>query len=102
MKQPILILILLAFSANYARIHVDRYVLDNGLQILFYPSKQVPTVACRLFYTTGSVHEGPGHTGIAHMLEHMLFKGTARVGITDSIADRGYISLIDSIIGEQR
>ncbi len=63
-------------------------VLPNGLTVLLYPNTQSPTVAARLFYVTGSVHEGPGTSGIAHLLEHMLFKGTHKVGIRDSAADR--------------
>jgi predicted Zn-dependent peptidase len=71
--------------------------LSNGFKILLYPNKQSPTIACRLFFTTGSVHEAPGRSGIAHMLEHMLFKGTKKVGITDSILDAKYIQQTDSI-----
>jgi predicted Zn-dependent peptidase len=57
------------------------------MTVILYPSKQAPTVACRLFYVTGSVHERPGNTGIAHLLEHMLFKGTRKTGTRDSVAD---------------
>jgi predicted Zn-dependent peptidase len=67
-------------KATYAR-------LPNGLTVILYPSSLSPTVACRLFYVTGSVHERPGNTGIAHLLEHMLFKGTRKTGTRDSVAD---------------
>ncbi len=80
-----------------AEIKVQHVQFENGMQVLMYVNKQAPTVACRLFYTTGSVHEGPGRTGIAHMLEHMLFKGTKKVGITDSTVDALYIPLLDSL-----
>lgn len=76
---------------------VRKEVLSNGLTVLLYENKQAPTVACRLFYTTGSVHEVPGHSGLAHMLEHMLFKGTRKVGITDSIADARFLVSEDSL-----
>jgi len=53
-------------------------VLDNGLRALVLPRRQVPIVVCDLFYPVGSVDEPPGKTGLAHFLEHMLFKGTDR------------------------
>ena len=77
---------LFIFPAS-AEINAVHRVLPNGLTVILYPSKQAPTVACRLFYVTGSVHERPGNTGIAHLLEHMLFKGTRKTGTRDSVAD---------------
>ena len=53
-------------------------VLDNGLRALVLPRRQVPIVVCDLFYPVGSFDEPPGKTGLAHFLEHMLFKGTER------------------------
>ncbi|MDR1760545.1 MAG: insulinase family protein [Fibrobacter sp.] len=76
---------------------VYREKLPNGLTVLLYPSKQAPTVSCRLFYVTGSVHEVPGNSGLAHMLEHELFKGTKKVGITDSVADAVFMREQDSL-----
>jgi predicted Zn-dependent peptidase len=78
-------------------INIHREVLDNGLTVLLWENHQAPIVACRLFYTTGSVHETSRNSGIAHMLEHMLFKGTHKVGIKDSIADERYMYMLDSI-----
>lgn len=72
-------------------------VLENGLRVIVYPDHKVPTVACHIFYATGSVNEHPGGTGIAHMLEHMLFKGTRKIGITDSTTDARYLPVIDSL-----
>ncbi|MEO7427496.1 MAG: pitrilysin family protein [Fibrobacteria bacterium] len=82
-------------KAEYAR-------LDNGLKIILFPDRQSPTVACRLFYVTGSVHEHPGNTGIAHLLEHMLFKGTKKVGVTDAPKDAGYVVKIDEVMAKLR
>jgi len=84
-------------SAAGVDLKVKRVVLDNGLTVLLHENRQAPTVACRLFYATGSVHEKQGSTGLAHMLEHMLFKGTSKVGITDSIADRHFMAQEDSL-----
>ena len=72
-------------------------VLSNGLRVLVHQNRSVPTVACRLFYATGSVHEHPGGTGVAHMLEHMLFKGTRKIGTTDSTADARFLPVLDSL-----
>lgn len=88
-----------AFAQSSVHLNVHREVLDNGLTVLLYPNKQAPTVSCRLFYVTGSVHEVPGKSGLAHILEHELFKGTNKVGITDSLADRRFLVMEDSLQG---
>ena len=54
--------------------------LDNGLQILLYPDNSSPTVTINLTVFVGSRHEGYGETGMAHLLEHMVFKGTPTHG----------------------
>ena len=97
MKILFLLVLLVSQAFTSVNLSIKKEVLDNGLTILLYENKQAPIIACRLFYTTGSVHEKPGKTGIAHMLEHMLFKGTKKVGITDSIQDAVYIQKIDSV-----
>lgn len=83
--------------ASDIKLNVHREVLENGLTILINENHQAPVIACRLFYTTGSVHEAPGRSGIAHMLEHMLFKGTKKIGVTDSILDAHFMYQIDSV-----
>ena len=75
----LLLLLLLATLAFSQDIKVRKEVLPNGLTVLLYENKQAPIVACRLFYLTGSVHENPGNSGLAHMLEHMLFKGSEKL-----------------------
>ena len=89
----------LAIQASAASVNmpVHKEVLDNGLTVLLHPNKQAPTVSCRLFYVTGSVHEVPGKSGLAHMLEHELFKGTKKVGIQDSVADAKFMATQDSL-----
>ncbi len=57
---------------------ISEYRLDNGLQVLLYPDKSKPTVTVNLTVFVGSRQEGYGETGMAHLLEHMLFKGTPR------------------------
>ncbi len=55
---------------------ITEYRLDNGLQVLLYPDPSRPTVTVNLTVLVGSRHEGYGETGMAHLLEHMVFKGT--------------------------
>jgi predicted Zn-dependent peptidase len=85
-----------------AAIKAEYAVLDNGMKVILFPDRQSPTVACRLFYVTGSVHEHPGNTGIAHLLEHMLFKGTKKVGVTDPDKDAVYVRQIDELMARAR
>ena len=90
---------LLLCGISYAEVNlaVHKEVLPNGLTVLLHPNKQAPTVSCRLFYVTGSVHEVPGKSGLAHILEHELFKGTRKVGIQDSVADARFMAVQDSL-----
>ena len=55
---------------------ITEYRLDNGLQVLLFPDASKPTVTVNITYLVGSRHEGYGEAGMAHLLEHMLFKGT--------------------------
>lgn len=55
---------------------ITEYRLANGLQVLLFPDPSKPTVTVNLTVFVGSRHEGYGEAGMAHLLEHMLFKGT--------------------------
>lgn len=55
---------------------ITEYQLDNGLQVLLLPDVSRPTVTVNLTILVGSRHEGYGEAGMAHLLEHMLFRGT--------------------------
>lgn len=55
---------------------IREYTLDNGLRILVKPDRRAPVVLAQIWYKVGSVYEPDGITGISHMLEHMMFKGT--------------------------
>jgi zinc protease len=56
----------------------DEYHLPNGLQLLLIPDDSKPTTTVNLTYRVGSRQENYGETGMAHLLEHMLFKGTPK------------------------
>jgi zinc protease len=55
---------------------ITEYRLENGLRVLLFPDATRPKVTVNLTVLVGSRHEGYGETGMAHLLEHMLFKGT--------------------------
>ena len=65
------------------RREVETFTLANGLQVVVLPSARAPIVTQLVVYKVGSADEVPGKTGIAHFLEHMMFKGTATVGPTE-------------------
>lgn len=57
---------------------LTEYRLDNGLRVLLFPDQSKPTLTVNITYFVGSRHEGYGETGMAHLLEHLLFKGTPK------------------------
>ena len=69
---------------------VKEYSLANGLQILLAPDPAQTNVVVNVVYHVGSRHEGYGETGMAHLLEHMMFKGSKKFSnIKQTIADKG-------------
>ncbi|RFA30175.1 peptidase M16 [Alkalilimnicola ehrlichii] len=58
---------------------IYEYELDNGLTVLVRPDHRAPVAVSQLWYRVGSSYEYRGVTGISHMLEHMMFKGTERL-----------------------
>src|SRR3954462_10044903 len=55
---------------------ITEYTLPDGLHVLLFPDNSKPKVTVNMTYLVGSRHEGYGETGMAHLLEHMLFKST--------------------------
>ncbi|MEZ5049805.1 MAG: pitrilysin family protein [Saprospiraceae bacterium] len=55
---------------------ITEFQLENGLRVLLFPDNSKPTITVNITYLVGSRHEGYGETGMAHLLEHMVFKGT--------------------------
>jgi zinc protease len=54
--------------------------LDNGLRVILVPDHSAPVYSIDVAYNVGSRNEGPGHTGFAHLFEHMMFQGSENVG----------------------
>lgn len=76
---------------------VIEHDLKNGLKVLMMVRHQSPTVAAYIRFNVGSVDEVSGKTGIAHMLEHMLFKGTKTLGTTDYKKEKPLLDEIDRV-----
>ena len=55
---------------------ITEYALDNGLRVILFPDASQPTTTVNITYLVGSRHEAYGETGMAHLLEHLVFKGT--------------------------
>ena len=55
---------------------IEEYRLHNGLRVLLFPDRAKRTTTVNVTYMVGSLHEGYGETGMAHLLEHLAFKGT--------------------------
>ncbi len=87
----------LAVSAEI-ELDVKEHVLSNGLKILMIQNPGVPRVVCHIYYKVGSINEKPGITGLAHMHEHMMFKGTKVSGVTDYEKDHALNLRIDELI----
>jgi zinc protease len=69
---------------------ITEYQLPDGLKVLLFPDPSKPKVTVNMTYLVGSRHEGYGETGMAHYLEHMMFKSTkTRPDIKKDITDRG-------------
>lgn len=69
---------------------IQKFTLDNGLQVLVVPDTRAPVVTHSVWYKVGAMDEKPGKTGLAHMTEHLMFKGTPRhpAGEMDKIVQR--------------
>jgi zinc protease len=69
---------------------ITEYRLDNGLRVLLFPDRSASTVTVNVTYLVGSRHENYGETGMAHLLEHLVFKGTPKnPDIPKALKDHG-------------
>ncbi len=78
---PLLIGLLGAFAtlgSALADTQVEHFTLANGLEVVVIPDHRAPVVTHMIWYKVGSADETPGKSGLAHFLEHLMFKGTAR------------------------
>jgi predicted Zn-dependent peptidase len=71
------------------------YRLPNGLTILIYERAEAPVVSFFTYVDVGAAQEVPGITGLAHMFEHMAFKGTSKIGTTNYAKEKAALDKID-------
>ena len=67
------------WAANSSSADTHEFMLNNGLKLIVREDHRAPTVAHMVWYRAGSIDEVNGRTGVAHVLEHMMFKGTHKV-----------------------
>lgn len=79
------------------RLPVREVVLENGLRFLVLPREGAPTVAFVVEFAVGGVHERLGTTGVAHLLEHLFFKGTTSIGTRDWESERVLLDRMDAV-----
>ena len=65
---------------SFVMANVSEYRLDNGLKLIVKEDHRAPVVVSQIWYKVGSSYEHNGITGVSHMLEHMMFKGTENLG----------------------
>lgn len=105
MGQTACAAVLLALTcggASAQHIQAQEFVLDNGMKFLVIPRKGDPNVAAGWIARVGSVNERPGITGIAHLFEHMMFKGTTTIGVKDFDLDRQVREQMDAVRADLR
>ena len=90
-------LVLLPVSSLAQEVNVIEHELDNGLTLLLVPKPGDPNIAAGWVAKVGSVNERPGITGVAHLFEHMMFKGTHALGTQDIAQDLEIIEQLDAL-----
>jgi predicted Zn-dependent peptidase len=76
---------------------VIEHTLSNGLKVLMVERHQVPTISFRITYKVGGANEVNGITGIAHLYEHMAFKGTTTIGTTNYAGEKILLEKIEAV-----
>ena len=72
----IIILLLPDYGASEASQRVETFMLKNGMQLVLIPNNKMPVISHMVWYKIGAADEQPGKSGIAHFLEHLMFKST--------------------------
>jgi predicted Zn-dependent peptidase len=91
------VLAIVVSPAAAQQIAVQEHVLDNGMTLLLVPREGDPNVAAGWVAKVGSVNERPGITGISHLFEHMMFKGTHVIGTKDIAEDLRLMQRMDDV-----
>ena len=86
--------------AEDTNIDVKTYKLPNGLKVLIVENHQAPVVALYRYHKVGGVNEYSNMFGASHLLEHMMFKGTQKIGTWDYKAEVPIMKKIDKLVDE--
>ena len=78
--RMLFVLLVLLFHVHAYALDVAEYTLKNGLKVLILEDHKAPTATFQIWYRVGSRDENIGKTGLSHLLEHMMFKGTEKHG----------------------
>ncbi len=76
---------------------VIEHTLENGLTLLLYERHQTPIVSCNTYINVGSANDELGETGIAHMTEHIAFKGTKTIGTKNYDKEKKLLEALDDV-----
>ena len=101
-KSHLILMPLLVATLAAQEIPITERTLPNGLRILLVERHDEPTIACGWVARVGSADERPGITGIAHLFEHMMFKGTKTIGTRNAKRDAELNALQDQTVAEIR
>ncbi len=93
-------LTLIATVAVAQEVDVVEHDLENGMKVLMVPRPGDPNIAAGWIARVGSVYERPGITGVAHLFEHMMFKGTQTIGTSNIEEDLDIIARLDAVKAE--
>ncbi len=85
-------------DAQELKLDVKEHVLKNGLKLLMLEKHQTPTVSLRIVFKVGSVNEHVGITGVPHLFEHMMFKGTRLFGTKDWESEAPLLKREDELV----
>src|SRR5580658_9707251 len=90
-------LLLVAQSLKDFEKRVTEFTLGNGLHFIIFERHEAPVVSFHSYVNAGSVDDPGGETGIAHMFEHMAFKGTETIGTKDYAAERQAMDAVEHV-----
>ena len=98
MKNKLFILLVLLYTNSYAQqaqFTIKKFTLDNGLTVILNPDPNAVGVFGAMAVKAGSKNDPADATGMAHYLEHLLFKGTTELGTTDYAKEKPFLDSID-------
>ncbi|MCE1246671.1 MAG: insulinase family protein [Firmicutes bacterium] len=96
----ILLVCACALQASELKLNVKKHTLPNGLTVLIVEKHDAPIVALYRYHKVGAVNEYANMFGCSHLLEHMMFKGTDKIGTWNYKAEQPYMKQIEKLVNE--